>query len=40
MIDSTAVADVEKGINLVQAAVVAVSSLVSFIIGFFARRKK
>lgn len=40
MIDSTVVQNVEKGINLVQAAVVAVSSLVSFIIGFIVRRKK
>lgn len=39
-IDSSTVADVEKGINLVQGAVYAVTALVSFVIGLFARRKK
>lgn len=40
MIDSTGLSDVKEGINLAQAAFVAVSSLISFVIGFFARRKK
>jgi hypothetical protein len=40
MIDSTGVSDVKEGINLAQAAFVAVSTLVSFILGLIARRKK
>jgi hypothetical protein len=40
MIDSTGISDVKEGINLAQAAFIAVSSLVSFFIGLFARRKK
>jgi len=39
-IDSSTVADVEKGISLVQGAVIAVTALVSFVIGLFSRRKK
>lgn len=40
MIDSTGVSDVKEGINLAQAAFVAVSTLISFILGLIARRKK
>jgi len=40
MIDSTTVEVVEKGISLGQAAFFAVSSLVSFLIGLFVKRKK
>lgn len=40
MIDSTGISDVKEGINLAQAAFVAVSTLISFVLGLIARRKK
>lgn len=40
MIDSTGISDVKEGISLAQAAFVAVSTLISFVLGLIARRKK